>query len=109
MKVAVITGRSDIGEAGCSTSGGAGARPVRADRQLHQQRDRVRITRRACQRGRPGSQSAAYDAASYEGIAGPIGQISGSATSFDAILYLEQATLVTGETLRVDGGQAAGH
>jgi NAD(P)-dependent dehydrogenase (short-subunit alcohol dehydrogenase family) len=27
----------------------------------------------------------------------------------DAILYLEQAAFVTGETLHVDGGQAAGH
>jgi NAD(P)-dependent dehydrogenase (short-subunit alcohol dehydrogenase family) len=26
----------------------------------------------------------------------------------DAVLYLEQATFVTGETLHVDGGQAAG-
>jgi NAD(P)-dependent dehydrogenase (short-subunit alcohol dehydrogenase family) len=27
----------------------------------------------------------------------------------DAILYLERASFVTGETLHVDGGQAAGH
>ena len=27
----------------------------------------------------------------------------------DAVLYLESATFVTGETLHVDGGQAAGH
>ena len=27
----------------------------------------------------------------------------------DGILYLEQATFVTGEILHIDGGQAAGH
>jgi NAD(P)-dependent dehydrogenase (short-subunit alcohol dehydrogenase family) len=27
----------------------------------------------------------------------------------DGILYLEHATFVTGETLHIDGGQAAGH
>jgi NAD(P)-dependent dehydrogenase (short-subunit alcohol dehydrogenase family) len=27
----------------------------------------------------------------------------------EGILYLEQATFVTGETLHIDGGQAAGH
>ena len=27
----------------------------------------------------------------------------------DGILYLERATFVTGETLHIDGGQAAGH
>ena len=27
----------------------------------------------------------------------------------DGILYLESATFVTGETLHIDGGQAAGH
>ena len=31
-----------------------------------------------------------------------------SATSSTAILYLERATFVTGETLHIDGGQAAG-
>jgi hypothetical protein len=25
------------------------------------------------------------------------------------VIYLEQATFVTGETLHIDGGQAAGH
>ena len=44
---------------------------------------------------------------SYEGLAdrriGEIGDV------VDAILYLERATFVTGETLHVDGGQAAGH
>jgi NAD(P)-dependent dehydrogenase (short-subunit alcohol dehydrogenase family) len=27
----------------------------------------------------------------------------------DAVLYLEQASFVTGEILHVDGGQSAGH
>jgi NAD(P)-dependent dehydrogenase (short-subunit alcohol dehydrogenase family) len=27
----------------------------------------------------------------------------------EGILYLEQASFVTGETLHIDGGQAAGH
>jgi NAD(P)-dependent dehydrogenase (short-subunit alcohol dehydrogenase family) len=44
---------------------------------------------------------------SYEGVAdrriGEIGDI------VDAILYLDGATFVTGETLHVDGGRAAGH
>jgi hypothetical protein len=31
------------------------------------------------------------------------------ADGVDAVLYLEQATFVTGETLHVDGGHAAGH
>jgi NAD(P)-dependent dehydrogenase (short-subunit alcohol dehydrogenase family) len=50
-----------------------------------------------------------YDAASYEGMAGPIGRIGEVNDIVDAILYLERATFVTGETLHVDGGQAAGH
>jgi NAD(P)-dependent dehydrogenase (short-subunit alcohol dehydrogenase family) len=44
---------------------------------------------------------------SYEAIAdnrvGEIGDV------VEAVLYLERATFVTGETLYVDGGQAAGH
>ncbi len=51
----------------------------------------------------------AYDAASYEGMAGPVGRIGEISDVVDAILYLEQATFVTGETLHVDGGRAAGH
>jgi NAD(P)-dependent dehydrogenase (short-subunit alcohol dehydrogenase family) len=50
-----------------------------------------------------------YDAASYEGMAGPVGRVGEISDIVDAILYLEQATFVTGETLHVDGGQAAGH
>jgi NAD(P)-dependent dehydrogenase (short-subunit alcohol dehydrogenase family) len=38
-----------------------------------------------------------------------LGGSARSATIADGILYLEQATLVTGETLHIDGGQAAGH
>ena len=49
-----------------------------------------------------------YDAASYEGMAGPVGRIGEIGDVVDAILYLEGATFVTGETLHVDGGQAAG-
>jgi len=50
----------------------------------------------------------AYDAASYAGMAGPVGRLGEISDILDAILYLEQATFVTGETLHVDGGQAAG-
>ena len=39
------------------------------------------------------------------GLVGRVGQIS---DVVDAILYLERAIFVTGETLHVDGGQAAG-
>ena len=49
-----------------------------------------------------------HDAASYEGMAGPVGRIGEISDIVDAILYLERATFVTGETLHVDGGQAAG-
>ncbi len=53
----------------------------------------------------------AHDAASYGGLQDvhPIGRLGEVADVVDAILYLEQATFVTGETLHVDGGQAAGH
>jgi NAD(P)-dependent dehydrogenase (short-subunit alcohol dehydrogenase family) len=50
-----------------------------------------------------------YDPASYEGMAGPIGRVGEVSDVVDAILYLERATFVTGETLHVDGGQTAGH
>jgi NAD(P)-dependent dehydrogenase (short-subunit alcohol dehydrogenase family) len=39
----------------------------------------------------------------------PIGRMGEIADIVDAILYLETATFVTGETLHVDGGQSAGH
>jgi NAD(P)-dependent dehydrogenase (short-subunit alcohol dehydrogenase family) len=39
----------------------------------------------------------------------PLGRIGDSSDIIDGILYLEQATFVTGEILHIDGGQAAGH
>ena len=50
-----------------------------------------------------GESYAALDAMHPIGHVGEIGDI------VDAILYLESAPFVTGETLHVDGGQAAGH
>ena len=49
------------------------------------------------------------DPASYESMASPLGRIGEIRDIVDGILYLEQATFVTGETLHIDGGQAAGH
>ena len=37
---------------------------------------------------------------------GRMAEISGI---LQGVIYLEQATFVTGETLHIDGGQAAGH
>jgi NAD(P)-dependent dehydrogenase (short-subunit alcohol dehydrogenase family) len=50
------------------------------------------------------------DAASYQGMAAlhPLGRVGEISDVVDAILYLERATFVTGETLHIDGGQAAG-
>jgi NAD(P)-dependent dehydrogenase (short-subunit alcohol dehydrogenase family) len=39
----------------------------------------------------------------------PLGRVGEVSDVVDAILYLERAAFVTGETLHVDGGQAAGH
>jgi NAD(P)-dependent dehydrogenase (short-subunit alcohol dehydrogenase family) len=39
----------------------------------------------------------------------PLGRMGEIADIVNAILYLESATFVTGETLHVDGGQSAGH
>jgi NAD(P)-dependent dehydrogenase (short-subunit alcohol dehydrogenase family) len=52
----------------------------------------------------------AHDPASYEGLASlhPLGRVGEVTDVVDAILYLERAPFVTGETLHVDGGQAAG-
>jgi NAD(P)-dependent dehydrogenase (short-subunit alcohol dehydrogenase family) len=52
----------------------------------------------------------AHDPASYEGLGAlhPLGRVGEVSEVVDAILYLERATFVTGETLHVDGGQAAG-
>ena len=51
------------------------------------------------------------DAASYEGLTPllPLGRLGAIDDIIDGILYLEQATFVTGEILHIDGGQAAGH
>jgi NAD(P)-dependent dehydrogenase (short-subunit alcohol dehydrogenase family) len=52
-----------------------------------------------------------HDPASYKGLEQlhPLGRVGQITDVVDAILYLERATFVTGETLHVDGGQAAGH
>jgi NAD(P)-dependent dehydrogenase (short-subunit alcohol dehydrogenase family) len=52
----------------------------------------------------------AHDPASYEGLARlhPLGRVGQVDDVVGAVLYLERATFVTGETLHVDGGQAAG-
>jgi NAD(P)-dependent dehydrogenase (short-subunit alcohol dehydrogenase family) len=50
------------------------------------------------------------DAGPYEQLGGlhPLGHVGEVPDVVDAILYLERATSVTGETLHIDGGQAAG-
>ena len=56
-------------------------------------------------------QTPAQDPASYRGLEAlhPLGRLGAVSDVVDAILYLERAAFVTGETLHVDGGQAAGH
>jgi NAD(P)-dependent dehydrogenase (short-subunit alcohol dehydrogenase family) len=51
-----------------------------------------------------------HDPASYAGMAAlhPLGRVGKISDVVDGILYLEQATFVTGEILHIDGGQAAG-
>jgi NAD(P)-dependent dehydrogenase (short-subunit alcohol dehydrogenase family) len=53
----------------------------------------------------------AQDPVSYAQLGGlhPLGRVGEVADVVQGILYLEQATFVTGETLHIDGGQAAGH
>lgn len=53
----------------------------------------------------------AHDPVSYVDLGGlhPLGRVGEVADVVDAVLYLERATFVTGETLHLDGGQAAGH
>jgi NAD(P)-dependent dehydrogenase (short-subunit alcohol dehydrogenase family) len=53
----------------------------------------------------------AHDPVSYVdlGALHPLGRVGEVADVVDAVLYLERATFVTGETLHLDGGQAAGH
>jgi NAD(P)-dependent dehydrogenase (short-subunit alcohol dehydrogenase family) len=53
-------------------------------------------------------QTPTHDPASYTGMAGPVGRVGHISDVVDAILYLERATFVTGETLHIDGGQAGG-
>jgi NAD(P)-dependent dehydrogenase (short-subunit alcohol dehydrogenase family) len=52
-----------------------------------------------------------YDPSDYDAIAAehPLGRAGEIDDVVDGILYLERATFVTGETLHIDGGQAAGH
>ena len=52
----------------------------------------------------------AHDAASYAALEAlhPLRRVGEVSDVVDAILYLERATFVTGETLHVDGGQAVG-
>ena len=47
----------------------------------------------------------------HEFLAGlhPVGRMGEIMDIVDAVLYLDQATFVTGEILHVDGGQSAGH
>lgn len=51
-----------------------------------------------------------HAAAAYEELAGlhPLGHVGEVPDVVNAILYLERAKFVTGETLHIDGGQAAG-
>jgi NAD(P)-dependent dehydrogenase (short-subunit alcohol dehydrogenase family) len=55
-------------------------------------------------------QTPAHDPASYEGLAAlhPLGRVGTVSDVVDGVLYLERATFVTGVTLHIDGGQAAG-
>jgi NAD(P)-dependent dehydrogenase (short-subunit alcohol dehydrogenase family) len=52
-----------------------------------------------------------HDEGSYAGMAElhPLGRVGDVSDVVDGVLYLEQATFVTGEILHIDGGQAAGH
>jgi NAD(P)-dependent dehydrogenase (short-subunit alcohol dehydrogenase family) len=53
----------------------------------------------------------AYDPASYEGMADlhPLGRLGQISEVVEGILYLEQASFVTGVVLHIDGGQSAGN
>jgi NAD(P)-dependent dehydrogenase (short-subunit alcohol dehydrogenase family) len=52
-----------------------------------------------------------HDATEYDALAAlhPLGRAGEIDEVVDGVLYLERATFVTGETLHIDGGQAAGH
>ena len=49
--------------------------------------------------------------ADYEELAAqhPLGRMAEIGDIVQGVIYLEQATFVTGEPLHIDGGQAAGH
>ena len=51
-----------------------------------------------------------YDPASYEGLAQlhPLGRVGQVSDVVEGILYLEQASFVTGVVLHIDGGQSRG-
>jgi NAD(P)-dependent dehydrogenase (short-subunit alcohol dehydrogenase family) len=55
-------------------------------------------------------QTPLHDSASYGDLAAlhPLGRVGAISDVVDGVLYLERATFVTGETLHIDGGQAAG-
>jgi NAD(P)-dependent dehydrogenase (short-subunit alcohol dehydrogenase family) len=52
-----------------------------------------------------------HDVDSYAAMASlhPLGRVGDVSDVVDGVLYLQQATFVTGEILHIDGGQAAGH
>jgi NAD(P)-dependent dehydrogenase (short-subunit alcohol dehydrogenase family) len=56
-------------------------------------------------------QTPGHDQLSYAELGGlhPLGRVGEIADVVEGVLYLEQASFVTGETLHIDGGQAAGH
>ena len=55
-------------------------------------------------------QNPGYDVASYEGLAQlhPLGRLGQIGDVVEGILYLEEASFVTGVVLHIDGGQSAG-
>jgi NAD(P)-dependent dehydrogenase (short-subunit alcohol dehydrogenase family) len=52
-----------------------------------------------------------HDPSDYDAMPAmhPLGRAGEIADVVDGVLYLERATFITGETLHIDGGQAAGH
>jgi NAD(P)-dependent dehydrogenase (short-subunit alcohol dehydrogenase family) len=52
-----------------------------------------------------------HDPSEYDALAAlhPVGRVGDVDDVVDAVLYLENASFVTGEILHVDGGQSAGH
>ena len=72
-------------------------------------RHRICVTWRAMQRGRLGLSRRRCTTRVLRGHGGPRWSNRQISDVINAILYLERATFVTGETLHIDGGQAAGH